>query len=95
VCGTGSLHGIGFFPNHIATVVSLMAVSLPFGGTLALTIMTTVFNNVLGIDSSSPLHDVKTLHDPAKVPASIAAVFIGQARVSPVVPNKIDFVSSC
>jgi hypothetical protein len=54
----GSLHGVGFFPNHIATVVSLMAVALPFGGTLALTIMTTVFNNTSGIKNSAELQDV-------------------------------------
>lgn len=44
----GSLHAIGFFPDHVATVVSLMAVAMPFGGTLALTIMSTVFNNTSG-----------------------------------------------
>lgn len=44
----GSLHAIGFFPDHVATVVSLMAVASPFGGTLAMTIMSAVFNNTSG-----------------------------------------------
>lgn len=57
----GSLHAIGLFPDHIATVVSLMAVALPFGGTLALTIMSTVFNNTSGIGQNSPLRDFDTL----------------------------------
>ncbi|EFQ33363.1 major facilitator superfamily transporter [Colletotrichum graminicola M1.001] len=42
------LHGIGYFPRKIAAVISLMAVAYPFGGTLGLTIMTTVFNNTSG-----------------------------------------------
>jgi len=70
---------VGFFPNHIATVISVMAVALPFGGTLALTIMSTVFNNTSGIASSSPLRDVATLHkqDPA-----VLAQVVHNAKVS-------------
>ncbi|KAI2632382.1 MFS general substrate transporter [Hypoxylon sp. NC1633] len=49
----GSLHAVGFFPEHIATVISLTGVSLTFGGTLALTIMSTVFNNTSGFATSS------------------------------------------
>ncbi|KAH8678109.1 major facilitator superfamily domain-containing protein [Xylariales sp. PMI_506] len=62
-CGTGmrfmpgGLHAVGFFPKNIATVVALMGVALPFGGTLALTIMSTVFNNVSGIGENSSYRD--------------------------------------
>lgn len=49
----GSLHGIGFFPNNIASVMAIAAFSIPFGGTIAMTIMDTVFNNKAGIPSSS------------------------------------------
>ncbi|KAL6352023.1 hypothetical protein LRP88_14836 [Fusarium phalaenopsidis] len=42
------LHGMAYFPKRIAAVISLMEVSDPFGGTLGLTIMTTVLNNVAG-----------------------------------------------
>ncbi|KAK2024339.1 major facilitator superfamily transporter [Colletotrichum zoysiae] len=55
------LHGIGYFPKKIAAVISLMAVAYPFGGTLGLTIMTTVFNNASGIGNDSPLRDFGTL----------------------------------
>jgi hypothetical protein len=41
----GSLHGIGFFPNNISSVISMMSFAVPFGGTMAMTIMGTVFNN--------------------------------------------------
>ncbi|KAJ9132255.1 MFS general substrate transporter [Pleurostoma richardsiae] len=57
----GSLHAIGIFPDHIATVVSLMSLALPFGGTVALTVMATVFNNTSGISNNSPLRDFDTL----------------------------------
>ncbi|KAI0142402.1 MFS general substrate transporter [Hypoxylon sp. NC0597] len=50
----GSLHAVGFFSEHKATVMALMAVSLSFGGTLALTIMSAVFNNTSGISRDSP-----------------------------------------
>lgn len=43
------LHGMAYFPQRIAAVISLMEVSDPFGGTLGLTIMTTVLNNVAGV----------------------------------------------
>ncbi|KAI1765842.1 hypothetical protein GGR53DRAFT_488503 [Hypoxylon sp. FL1150] len=51
---SGNLHSIGFFPEHIYTVVSAMAVATTFGGTTALTIMSTVFNNTSGISRNSP-----------------------------------------
>lgn len=49
----GSLHGIGFFPNNIASVLSMMAFAIPFGGTIAMTIMDTVFNNRSSLSVSS------------------------------------------
>jgi MFS family permease len=43
----GTLHGVGYFPNKIASIVSLMSLSLSLGGTLATTIMLNIFNNEL------------------------------------------------
>lgn len=56
-CGSGMrfmaspLHGIGIFRHLRASVIGLMAVAIPFGGTIGLTIMSTVFNNTSGLDS--------------------------------------------
>ncbi|KAI2625255.1 MFS general substrate transporter [Hypomontagnella submonticulosa] len=50
----GNLHAVGFFRGHIATVISITSVTTTFGGTLALTIMSTVFNNISGISRGSP-----------------------------------------
>ncbi|OJJ75044.1 hypothetical protein ASPBRDRAFT_40292 [Aspergillus brasiliensis CBS 101740] len=47
-----SLHTVGIWPERIAPAMSLMQVSLPFGGTLGLTIMTSVFNNKFGRSSA-------------------------------------------
>ncbi|KUI70654.1 putative MFS-type transporter YusP [Cytospora mali] len=47
----GTLHAVGFFPKSIATIVSLMGIALPFGGALSLTIMTTVYNNLVAKDA--------------------------------------------
>ncbi|PYH82977.1 MFS multidrug transporter [Aspergillus uvarum CBS 121591] len=43
-----SLHTVGVWPERLAPAMSLMQVSLPFGGTIGLTIMTSVFNNKFG-----------------------------------------------
>ncbi|KAE8452510.1 hypothetical protein EG329_000413 [Mollisiaceae sp. DMI_Dod_QoI] len=43
----GTLHGVGYFPQKIASIVSLMSLSLSLGGTLATTIMLNIFNNEL------------------------------------------------
>ncbi|KAI9744122.1 MAG: hypothetical protein M1818_002274 [Claussenomyces sp. TS43310] len=41
----GTLHGVGFFPDAIAPVVSLLEFMITFGGTLVLPLMNSVFNN--------------------------------------------------
>lgn len=44
----GTLHAVGFFPpEKVASVVSLMGIAMPFGGAVALTVMTTVYNNLV------------------------------------------------
>ncbi|KAJ0352985.1 hypothetical protein COL154_012311 [Colletotrichum chrysophilum] len=72
------LHGIGHFPKKIAAVVSLMAVAYPFGGTVGLTILTTVYNNVSGISNDSPLRDFTTLKN---LPAAEQAAVTHDAKM--------------
>ncbi|KAL2833886.1 major facilitator superfamily domain-containing protein [Aspergillus cavernicola] len=43
------LHAAGIWPDRIAAALSLMRFALPFGGTLGITIMGSVFNNKLGV----------------------------------------------
>ncbi|KAG5756845.1 hypothetical protein H9Q70_000599 [Fusarium xylarioides] len=63
-CGSGMrfmaspLHGIGLFRHLRASVIGLLAVAIPFGGTIGLTIMSTVFNNTSGLDSHSDFSSV-------------------------------------
>jgi hypothetical protein len=47
-----NLHTAGVWPEKIAPAMSLMRFALPFGGTLGLTIMGSVFNNRLSSKSS-------------------------------------------
>lgn len=57
-CGTGlrfmaaPLHGIGLFKQLRASVIAILAVAVPFGGTIGLTIMAAVFNNMSGLDTN-------------------------------------------
>ncbi|KAL1835367.1 hypothetical protein VTK73DRAFT_5704 [Phialemonium thermophilum] len=44
----GSLHGLAYFPKLTAQVSFLVSFAMPFGGTVALTLMSTVFNNKSG-----------------------------------------------
>lgn len=44
------LHGIGFFKEARAAVIAVIAVSVPLGGTIGLTVMSSVFNNAAGGD---------------------------------------------
>lgn len=64
----GTLHGVGYFPTQIASVVSLMSFSVSLGGAFATTIMLNVFNNSMrqsGISftstSSSSLDAISSL----------------------------------
>ncbi|KAL2068907.1 hypothetical protein VTL71DRAFT_15245 [Oculimacula yallundae] len=43
----GTLHGIGYHPSQISSIVSLMALANTMGGTLATTIMLNIFNSTL------------------------------------------------
>jgi hypothetical protein len=41
----GTLHGVGYFPKDIASIVSMMSLSVSVGGVFSLTLMFTIFNN--------------------------------------------------
>ena len=59
-----TIHAIGMFPDQVATVVSLVAVANPLGGTLGHTMMSTVFNNVVDLGSTDDLmSDLNSFQD--------------------------------
>lgn len=43
----GTLHGVAYFPDQIASIVSMMSLSVSLGGTIATTLMLNIFNNTL------------------------------------------------
>ncbi len=53
----GTLHGLAFFPHRIATISCIVSFAIPFGGTVTLTLMSTVFNNKGG--GSSDVNEVR------------------------------------
>jgi hypothetical protein len=44
----GSLHALAFFPTMTSPISCLVSFAIPFGGTVALTLMSTLFNNKSG-----------------------------------------------
>src|SRR5690349_20371643 len=50
----GSLHGLAYFPDKTAPITCLASFAFPFGGTIGLTIMSTVFNNRSGAGHADP-----------------------------------------
>lgn len=51
-----TLHAVGYYRQHIATIVSLMSLSIGFGSTLASTIMLNIFNNKMSSAGISLVH---------------------------------------
>jgi hypothetical protein len=85
--GTGSrfmpasLHMAGVWPERIASAMSLMRFAMPFGGTLGLTIMGSVFNNkfdrvsaLAGLGGNLSVHDTQSLGAIADLPPAVQEI---------------------
>jgi hypothetical protein len=55
----GSLHGLAYFPAKTASIAFLGAFALPFGGSVALTLMSTIFNNKSGVQHANAKEGIK------------------------------------
>jgi hypothetical protein len=55
----GSIHGLAYFPTQTAAITFLVTFAMPFGGTVSLTLMTTVFNNKSGAQHSNPKEGIR------------------------------------
>lgn len=86
-----TLHTAGIWPTRIAPATSVMRFCLPFGGTLALTIMGSVFNNKMGDVFGSPevagaggnginLHSQQSLDAIKDLPPAVQAMIRDQAK---------------
>jgi MFS family permease len=80
----GTLHGIAYHPDAIASIVSLMSLTITLGGTLATTIMLNIFNNVLseaGISFNSVSSSTSSsLSELGSLPESELVFFQGKAQ---------------
>jgi hypothetical protein len=52
----GTLHGVGYYRQQIASVVSIMNLAVSLGGTIASTIMLNIFNNKLSAAGINLVH---------------------------------------
>ncbi len=50
----GTLHALAYFPGMTAPITCLTSFAFPFGGTVTLTIMSSVFNNKSGVAHADP-----------------------------------------
>ena len=50
----GALHGLAYFPAATAQITCIISFAVPFGGAVALTMMSTVFNNKSGANRELP-----------------------------------------
>lgn len=70
-----SLHIAGVWPKKLAPAMSLMRFAQPFGGTLALTIMGSVFNNKFSVAANNGvninIHDTSSLDSIRSLPANL------------------------
>lgn len=79
-----SMHSLAYFPTQTAVISFLNSFAFPFGGTLALTLMSTVFNNKSGVDHRDPKQGVRYAFI-ALVPfmwsAVVLALFLGNVWI--------------
>ena len=76
----GSLHATGVWPSKIAPAMSLIGFASPFGGTIALAIMGSVFNNRFPRASRQDSHSSSSLRAIAALPAEVRATVRDGAR---------------
>lgn len=76
------MHGIGLFKAHRSTIIGLMAVAVPLGGTVGLTVMSALFNNTSGLEYKD--HESIALR--AAIPSSVNDGK-DKAKVSPKLPH--------
>ncbi|CAH0022055.1 unnamed protein product, partial [Clonostachys rhizophaga] len=55
------LHGVGIFRQSRAAVIGLLTFATPLGGTIGLTIMSTVFNNVSNLETDGDFSAIRNM----------------------------------
>ncbi|KAI1408167.1 MFS general substrate transporter [Hypoxylon sp. FL1857] len=71
------IHAVAFLPEQKSTVMALMSASVTLGGALALTIMSTIFNNTSGITRDSPFQNS---YDTSQLPDNIKAQIVNGTK---------------
>ncbi|KAK1753190.1 major facilitator superfamily domain, general substrate transporter [Echria macrotheca] len=82
----GSLHALAHFPTLTAPIQCLVSFSNPFGGTVGLTLMSTVFNNRSGDGNADPKTGIKWAFIaimPILWASVLATTFLGNVWILP------------
>lgn len=85
---TVTLHGVAQFRQNRATVIGLLALMVPLGGTIGLTIMSTVFNNASGLGDVNLTEEATTSSAQS---TQLRAEQIDDAKVCSLCSLPIDF----
>ncbi|CAG9949374.1 unnamed protein product [Clonostachys rosea f. rosea IK726] len=67
------LHGVGIFRQSRAAVIGLLTFATPLGGTIGLTIMSTVFNNVSNLETDGDFSAIRNMDPIAQQAAKHSA----------------------
>ncbi|EPE32231.1 MFS general substrate transporter [Glarea lozoyensis ATCC 20868] len=78
----GTLHGVGYFPTQISSIVSLMSLATSLGGVISTTLLLNIFNNTISSSDLNAISSAKTATSEAiaGLPSGIRDAFRDDAR---------------
>lgn len=76
------LHGVGIFRQSRAAVIGLLTFATPLEGTIGLTIMSTVFNNVSSLETDGDFSAIRNM-DPIAQQAAKHSAKVGLHCIEP------------
>jgi hypothetical protein len=79
----GTLHGVGYFPKQISSIISLMSLSTSLGGAISTTLLLNIFNNTIRTSDSNlavMFTSSSSFEAIAALPPAVQAAFRSDAR---------------
>jgi hypothetical protein len=76
----GTLHGVGYFPTHVSSIVSLMSLANSLGGAISTTLLLNIFNNMIRTSNTGAATSGSSFEAIAALPPALQAAFRSDAR---------------
>jgi hypothetical protein len=79
----GTLHGVGYFPTQVSSIVSLMSLANSLGGAISTTLLLNIFNNTIrtsSTDIGGSSTSGSSIEAIAALPPALQAAFRSDAR---------------